>query len=65
MIGHYNGGRCCLTLGQLHFVGGGPQLGTIKLLNEAPKKVNGNRDIAITRAKLVLIGNEVHNVANV
>ena len=33
MIGHYNGGRSCVTLGQLDFVGGGPQLGTTNLLN--------------------------------
>ena len=64
MIGRYNGGRSSGTLGQLDFVGGGPQLRTTELLNEAPREVNGNHDIPITRARLVLIGNEVYNVAN-
>ena len=64
MIGHYNGGRSSVTLGQLDFVGGGPQLSTTELLNELPGEVGGNHDIAITRARLVLIGNEVYNVAN-
>ena len=26
IMGHYNEGRCCITHGQLDFVGGGPQL---------------------------------------
>ena len=65
MIGHYNRGRHCVALGQLDFVGGGPQLRTTKLLNEAPREVNGNHEVAITRARLVLIRNEVNNVTDV
>ena len=51
--------------GQLDFVGGGPQLRATKLLNEAPREVNGNHEVAISRARLVLIRNEVNNVTDV
>ena len=65
MIGHYNGGRHRAALGQLDFERGGPQLRTTKILNEAPREVNGNHKVAITRARLVLIRNEVNNVTDV
>ena len=65
MIGHYNRGRHRVALGQLDFVRGGPQLTTTKLLNEAPREVNGNHKVAVTRARLVLIQNEVNNVTDV
>ena len=67
MIEHYNRGRHRVAIGQLDFVRGSPQLRTSKLLKEAPREVNGNHKVAITIkvARLVLIRNEVNNVADV
>ena len=52
-LGHCNGGRHCVALGQLDFVGGGSQLWTTKLRYKAPRGVRGNYNLVEPRLNKV------------